>query len=386
MVPETSEQRRARPILIVAGEVSGDLRGAGLMRELRRRGDYRFFGLGGDAMAAEGIEPVGHSSQISVVGLVEALRVLPRARRIFGRLVREAQRVHPALAVLIDAPDFNLRLAAKLQQMGVPVVYYVSPQIWAWRQGRVRTIARLVDLMLVLFPFEVDFYRGHSVPVVHVGHPLVDEIAPRPQAWDQPQSGPFRIALLPGSRTSEVEALLPTMLAAVRHLEARVPVEAELILAPSLQRDGIERLLREAGREVAVVEQERERHIAHAHLALCASGTATLEVGLLGTPMFVLYRMGAMTFRLAQRLVKVPHVALVNLVLRERAVPELIQHDADPERIARLAAELLADREAIETMRRKLSGLREALGSSGASARAAEAVHGFFEERARGRT
>jgi lipid-A-disaccharide synthase len=379
MVSATSGVRRARPVLIVAGEVSGDLRAAGLMRELRELGDFRFFGLGGDAMVGEGITAVAHSNEIAVVGLIEALRVIPRARRIFGRLLREARRIRPEVAILVDAPDFNLRLAAKLSTMGIPVVYYVSPQVWAWRQGRVRTIARVVDLMLVLFPFEADFYDQHEVSVVHVGHPLVDEIAPQPQAWDQARPDSYRVVLLPGSRISEVEALLPGMLDAIGLLAKRLPIQTELLVAPGLDRRVIERLMRSSGREVPLVDQERERHIAAAHLALCASGTATLEVGLLGTPMIVLYRMGALTYRLARRLVKVPHVSLVNLVLGERAVPELIQHDAEPESIAAQAHALLADPNVIATIRGKLSRLRAALGAGGASKRAAEAVVSFLE-------
>jgi lipid-A-disaccharide synthase len=202
-----------RELLVVAGEASGDLHGARLISELRRRvPDLTVFGLGGDEMREAGLEPVAHSSEISVVGLTEALKILSRAREIFADLLREVDRRHPGLAVLIDFPDFNLRLAKELKSRGVEVVYYISPQIWAWRRGRVKTISRLVDRMLVLFPFEVDFYRGHDVDVVHVGHPLVDEVPVLPQAWDRdgsaggsfagPFDGPYRVALLPGSRTS----------------------------------------------------------------------------------------------------------------------------------------------------------------------------------------
>ena len=280
--------------------------------------------------------------------------------------------------MLIDFAEFNLRLAERLHERGVRVIYYISPQIWAWRRGRVKTVARVVDEMLVLFPFEVDFYRAHGVEVVEVGHPLVDEIAPRPQAWDAgPPDGPYRIALLPGSRASEVQALLPTMLAAVARLAARLPVQATLILAPTIPRslvDELEPALELDTLRVSVVDDGRFDAIAASHLAFCASGTATLEVGLLGTPMIVMYRLARWTYRLARILVRLRHFSLVNLVLGREVVPELIQGQASPEEIARRAAALLGDPAAIAAMRRGLAELRARLGAAGGSRRAAVEV------------
>jgi lipid-A-disaccharide synthase len=210
-------------------------------------------------MRAAGLEPVAHSSEVSVVGITEVLRVLPRIREVFASLLAEVDRRKPALAVLIDFPDFNLRLARKLKERGLPVVYYISPQVWAWRKGRVKTIARLVDRMLVLFPFEVDFYRGHGVEVVHVGHPLVDEVPVLPQAWDREgaENGPFRVALLPGSRLSEVEALLPTLLEAARRLAADLPVEVRIIKAPTIPAELLEEAVALSGLTIEVVERDR---------------------------------------------------------------------------------------------------------------------------------
>ena len=232
-----------RELLVVAGEASGDLHGARLISELRRRvPDLATFGLGGDEMRAAGLQPVAHSSEVSVVGITEVLKVLPRIREVFADLLHEVDRRRPALAVLIDFPDFNLRLARQLKERGLEVIYYISPQVWAWRRGRVKTIARLVDRMLVLFPFEVDFYRGQGVDVIHVGHPLVDEVPVLPQAWERAgetpgKEGPFRVALLPGSRVSEVEALLPTLLAAAGRLAAELPIEVRIIRAPTVPRE-----------------------------------------------------------------------------------------------------------------------------------------------------
>jgi lipid-A-disaccharide synthase len=374
-----------RQLLVVAGEASGDLHGARLLSELRRLvPGLAAFGLGGDEMQAAGLEAVAHSSEISVVGITEVLKILPRAREIFASLLREVELRRPELAVLIDFPDFNLRLARQLKARGVKVVYYISPQVWAWRRGRVKTIAARVDRMLVLFPFEVGFYRDHGVDVVHVGHPLVDEVPVLPQAWENEgaAAGPFRIALLPGSRVSEVEALLPTLLAAVRRLAADLPVEVRIIKAPTISADLLEDAVELAGLPVEVVHEDRFAAIADSHLALCASGTATLEVGLLGTPMIMVYRLARWTYLLAKLMVRLPYVSLVNLVLGRKVVPELIQGEANPERIAAEAARLLTDAGERDRMRQGLAEVRGRLGAGGASRRAAAEVAAMMGETA----
>lgn len=373
-----------RELLVVAGEASGDLHGARLISELRQRvPGLAAFGLGGDEMQAAGLQSVAHSSEVAVVGITEVLKVLPRIREVFADLLHEVDRRRPALAVLIDFPDFNLRLARQLKGRGLEIVYYISPQVWAWRKGRVKTIARLVDRMLVLFPFEVDFYRRHGVDVIHVGHPLVDEVPVLPQVWDRGEDekdGPFRIALLPGSRLSEVEALLPTLLEAVGKLAGRLPIEARIIRAPTVPRELLDEAVELSGLTVAIVESDRFAAVADSHLALCASGTATLEVGLLGTPMVVVYRLASWTYLLARLLVRLPNVALVNLVLGRRVVPELIQGQANPERIAAEAARLLTDAAARKAMRTALAEVRSRLGAGGASGRAAGEVAEMLAE------
>lgn len=366
-----------RGLLVVAGESSGDLHGARLLGELRKVvPEVSAFGLGGERLAAEGMDRIADSSEIAVVGITEALDVVPRAAEIMTRLVVECERRRPAAALLVDSPEFNLRLARRLRWLGVPVVYYVSPQIWAWRRGRVRTIAEVVDRMLVLFGFEASFYREHGVPVTHVGHPLVDEVPPLPNVWDaerapEPLRG-ARLALLPGSRRKEVESLLPVMLGAVEVLRRHGPLTVRVIRAGSIPRAMIDSHV--AGAEVEVVSEDRFGAIADSHLALCASGTATLEVGLLGTPMIVLYRLTPWSYRLARFLVKVPNFSLVNLVLDRPVVPELIQGEATADGVAERARELLQNPEMIRVMRRDLAGLRGALGEPGASARAAREV------------
>ena len=346
-------------------------------------------------MAAAGLDPVAHSDEVAVVGIAEVVRELPRIRRVFRKLLEAAETRRPSLAVLVDFPDFNLRLARRLRRRGIPVLYYVSPQVWAWRRRRVRTIARLVDRMLVLFPFEVDVYRGHELHVDHVGHPLVDDVPELQSAWDRQDGVPEQsvLALLPGSRNSEVRRILPPMLRAAAALigTAGRAGQVRLILAPTVDQELVRRLIARGpldADEVDVVRAGRFAAVAGSHLALCASGTATLEVGLLGTPMIVVYRVSPLTYAIGRLLVDLPFVSLVNLVLGRQVVPELLQAEADHERMVGVASRLLSRRSRIDAMRGALAELRPALGESGASERAAGCLLeelGLPEEAAEGR-
>ncbi|MDX1632163.1 MAG: lipid-A-disaccharide synthase [Thermoanaerobaculia bacterium] len=369
-------------ILVVAGEASGDLHAARLVSALsERRGSLEVFGLGGDELASTGAELLAHSREIAVVGITEVLKILPRARAIYRELLDEVDERNPDLAILVDFPDFNLRLAKKLAEQELPVAYYISPQVWAWRKGRIETIARTVDRMLVLFPFEVDFYREHGVEVVHVGHPLVDEVPELPSIWDRDADPElFRLALLPGSRGSEVAALLPVMLASAARIGREVPVKARVVRAPTVEEGQIRQLVGESGLEVEIVAEDRFATVADSHLALCASGTATLEVGMLTTPMVVLYRLQFWSYLFARWLVDLPAFSLVNLVLEERVVPELLQREANPRRVAEEGLRLLRDGEARRGLRSKLAEVRERLGEGGGSRRAAAAVDEMLEE------
>jgi lipid-A-disaccharide synthase len=372
----SAEQGQPAPLLVVAGEASGDLHAARLVTALAVHGAIAPFGLGGEELTAAGVDLVAESREISVVGITEALRILPRARQIFRLLLKEVERRRPAVALLVDFPDFNLRLARALRRRGVTVVYYISPQVWAWRRGRVRAIARDVDEMLVLFPFEQELYRRHGVAVRHVGHPLVDEVPQLPQVWDREPTpaGPLRLALLPGSRPSEIEALLPTMLAAAARIGSELTVTVRLIQASTVTAEHLAPHLATAAVPIEVVRHGRFEAIADSHLALCASGTATLEVGLIGTPLVVLYRLHRWTYLLARLLVRLPAFSRVNLVLGEQVAPELLQDVANPERVAREGLRLLRDEALRDQQRERLAGLRTRLGERGASSRAAAAV------------
>jgi len=371
-----------RSLLMVAGEASGDMHSARLLSEIRRlQPDVRAFGMGGAELREAGLEVLADSEEISVVGISEALKVLPRAREIFQQLVSEVESRDTGGAVLVDSPDFNLRLAKALKQQGRKVVYYISPQVWAWRKGRVRLISKVVDKMLVVLPFEVEFYRNQGIDATYVGHPLVDEVPRLDHVWDRAQepTGPFTIALLPGSRKSEVESILPTLLEAARELGRHLEVRLKLIKASSLDRSFLETFVESSGLEVEYVEEGRFAALAASHLALCASGTATLEVGLIGTPMIVVYKVRPWTYLLGRFLVRLPNVSLVNLVLEDRVVEELIQGRARPSAICHEAVRLLTNQDRIRRMRSSLENLWIRLGESGASRRAANEVVRYLE-------
>jgi len=351
-----------------------------MLRELRLiEPDVQAFGVGGDRLVAAGLETLATTDELAHMGLVEVLRELPRIRRIMHRLVDEAGSRRPDLAVLVDSPDFNLRLAARLRNLGIPVVLYVSPQLWAWRRGRVRKVRRLSREVLCILPFEVEFYETHGVRARYVGHPLVDDIARVGLLDRQPGRAHGRIGMLPGSRAMEVSQLLPVMVQTLRDMPLEQVGEAFLVEAPGMERE-IDTVLATVGSDPRLrrVRGERRRaELATCSLAWTASGTATLECTLLGVPMIVGYRLQPLSYALAKLLVRVPNVALVNLIAGRTVVPELLQGAWKPENLAAVSAELLAD-----DSRAQLKGLaevRESLGEPGASKKAAEAISEYLD-------
>jgi lipid-A-disaccharide synthase len=336
------------------------------------------FGLGGDRLEGEGVRLVAHVRDLAVVGLLEVVTHLRKLRGIFRRVLAEVDRDRPDLAVLVDYPDFNLRLARALRKRGVRVVYYVSPQLWAWRGGRIRTVRANVARMLVIFPFEEALYRQAGVPVSFVGHPLLDSVRaePDPAAFlARLGLDPRRpvIAVLPGSRPQEVLHNLPPLVGGIdRIAQARPDVQFVLAAAPSLPPGLLAAPL--GDRPVRVVAGHTHGLVGAATLALVASGTATVETALLGTPMVVVYRVAPLTYFLGRPFVRVRHFAMVNLIADKAVVPELIQGDFTAERVAREALDLLADPERRKRMQDDLAQVRRRLGGPGASLRAAEAV------------
>jgi len=371
--------RAAMRILLSCGETSGDLYAGELVRELRlRQPGIEVFGLGGDRLAAQGAELLAHVKDLAVVGLLEVVSHLRSLRRVFDRVLSEVDRQLPDVAVLVDYPDFNLRLARHLRRRGVRVVYYVSPQVWAWRRGRLDTIRKTVDHMLVIFPFEEALYREAGVPVTFVGHPLVDLVHP-PADKRGFVTGlgldPERpvVALLPGSRPKEIAHNLPPLAGAVEKLAGERPeLQFLLALAPSLSFRAVAEAFRSL--PVHIVANQTQGVLASGTVSVVASGTATVEAALLGAPMVVVYRLAPLTYLLGRRLVKVPHFAMANLIAGERVVPEVIQRELTPERVAAEVRALLDAPARREAMQAGLAEVRRKLGEPGASGRAAAVV------------
>jgi lipid-A-disaccharide synthase len=338
------------------------------------------FGFGGDEMRAAGADLVGDYRGFSVTGLSEALSVLPRSWKMLRRLREAAASRRPDVFVAIDFPDFNFRLLPAMRQLGVKVVYYVSPQLWAWRPGRLETIRRTVDRMLVIFPFEQAIYERAGVPVEFVGHPLVElarPARPRPEFLRELGLDPDQpvLALLPGSRPSELRHVLPGLVGAAPLVAAKVPgVQFLVARAPSLD-DGLFApldALRKSGLQVAVASDTTDDVLAASDAVVTASGTATVQAALHGTPMVIVYRLSPLTYAIGRRFVRVRTYGMVNLVAGRRVVPELIQDEFTPEAVAREVVPLLTNRSRAEAMRRDLAAVRALLGGPGASQRAAE--------------
>ena len=328
---------------------------------------------------AGGGEVLADYRGLSVTGLVEALRVLPRSYGVLNRLIQVARSEKPQALVAIDFPDFNFRLAAAVKKLGIPVIYYISPQLWAWRRSRMRVMKRVADRVLVIFPFEEQIYRDAGVPVEFVGHPLVDLA----RAQEQKDSflgelglDPSRpiVALLPGSRPNEVDRLLPVMRDAIAEVAAVMPgTQFVIARAPSLDDRSFTRV-KWTPTEPVIVLARTDDVLAISDVVITASGTATVQAALHGRPMVVVYRLSPLSYRLGRRFVHVEHVAMVNLIAGRRIVPELIQEECTPGRIAAETLSLLTDRGRAAQMQEDLAGVCSRLGGPGASGRAAEAV------------
>lgn len=364
--------------MIVAGEASGDIYGADLVTEaLKLDPDLHFFGIGGARMRESGVETLVDSSVMAVVGLVEVVRHFDVISSAFKRMKQIILDDPPELLILIDYPGFNLRLAKVARKAGVKVLYYISPQIWAWRQGRVKKIARLVDHMAVILPFEAPFYQQAGVPVTFVGHPmldLVDVALDRSAAAASFGLDPARsiVGLFPGSRRNETERLLPVIIAAAGKLKERFPdIQFILPLASTLHNDDIVPLLSAAGLDVTITRDRIHDMIRACDAVISVSGTVTLEIALVGTPMVIIYKLAPLTYQLAKRLVKVPNIGLCNIVAGETVVQELIQDQANPSAIADEVGRLLTDQAYNATIVRKLGEVRAKLGHGGASSHVA---------------
>jgi lipid-A-disaccharide synthase len=362
-------------IMISCGEPSGDLYAGALVSEiLRREPAADVFGFGGQRLADAGARLVGDFQGLSVTGLTEAIRVLPRSFAMLRRLTAAAREQRPDVFVAIDFPDFNFRLMAALHRLGIPVVYYISPQLWAWRAGRMQTMKRFVDRVLVIFPFEEELYRREGVAVEFVGHPLVDLVRvhqPRATLLREHGLDPTAptVALLPGSRPNELRRIVPGMAAALPLIRAQVPTVQFLVAAaPNLP----DALFEPLG--APLVRDRTDDVLAAADVVITASGTATVQAALHERPMVVVYKLSPLTYRLGKPFVRVDTYAMANLVAGKRVVPELIQEDFTAERVAAEAVRFLTDEGLRVRTRDELRRVREKLGEPGASGRAAAAV------------
>jgi lipid-A-disaccharide synthase len=358
-------------ILASAGEPSGDRYAAGVVRALRRHlADAEFFGCPGPEMRAAGVRAVADQGKLAVVGLVEVVRHIPAIYGEFRRLVAAARQERPAAALLVDSAAFHLRVAVRLQRLGVPVFHLVAPQAWAWREGRVRQLRRNVTELHCIFPFEEDFFRSRGVNAVYIGHPAARIVRPQLARGEFfakhriPQDRPL-VTLCPGSRRGEIARHLTVLRDAVERVLAERACTF-LLAAPAGSRARFGRELFDvlcgSGR-VRYCEGETWDAMAHADLTLAASGTVTTEAAMLGAPVVIFYRVHPLTWALGRPLVRTPFFSIVNLVAGERVAPELIQHEMTPERLAAEALRLLSDEEGRERMRRGLERVRAALAS-----------------------
>jgi lipid-A-disaccharide synthase len=373
-------------VLIVAGESSGDLHGARLVKAIRRRvPGARFFGLGGDKMESEGVEIFRDVTKHAAVGIVEGLLSYPRLATTFFRFASEARRRKPDVAVLIDFPEFNLRLAKRLKKAGIPVVYYVCPQLWAWRTYRVHQMARYVDKSLVILPFEERFYHRYGVDASYVGNPILDTIkhpddikGTLREDLNVPEDHKL-IGLMPGSRRKEVQRLMPIIAESAQLIKARIPkVTFVLGQASKISEKKIRKTL--GCEPFFSISSDVYNVMKSSDLLIVASGTATLEAAVLGTPMVVVYKVSPLTWLMFIGLLRVKSYALCNIVAGSKVVPELIQWRAQPQMIARRSLAMFENGMLDET-RRKLAEVRRKLGPPGASDRAAEYVIGYMRKR-----
>ena len=363
--------------MIVAGEASADLHGSNLVKAMRSLDPcLAFCGIGGEKMAKAGVSILVPSSDMAVVGLTEVFQRVPAIVRASRKLKSILRNNRPDLLILIDYPDFNIHIARTAKRFGIPVLYYISPQVWAWRKGRARKIARRIDRMAVILPFEEPFYEGLGIIVDYVGHPLLDACPlemDRARAMKQTpkQSYPV-VGLLPGSREDEVLNLLPAMVQAAEILALRYPgIRCLLPLASTIEPELVRSFVDGSSVGIEIVEGETYETLGMCHAAMVTSGTATLETAIMGVPMVLAYRVSPVTYLLGRLVINLPYIGLVNLVAGEKVVEELIQDEVTPERLAREVLTLLEDSDARQHMKDKLKGVRDGLGRGGASARTA---------------
>ena len=368
---------KPKRIMIIAGEASGDLHGAKLAQSIKRRAaDTLIFGVGGNAMQREGVRLIVDARTLSVMGITEVIAKLASVYRALATVKKALRTQQPDLLILIDFPDFNFLVAAVAKRLNIPVLYYISPQIWAWRQGRVKKIKQLVDHMAVILPFEAPFYRKHRVPVTFVGHPLLDRIHPGSK-FQPPAPLPKApvVGLLPGSREREVSTLLPAMLEAAKIIQRALPAARFMVsCAESMDNNLVTGIVNPytSTLDVEVITGPVAQVFELTQLLVAASGTVTLEAALYGIPTVIIYKVSPISYWLGRRLIKVKYIGIANLIAQKELQPELIQDDASPQRIAKTVTAMISDPERLMQTKERLIGVRDLLGGAGASDRVAK--------------
>jgi lipid-A-disaccharide synthase len=377
MAHPMNEVQKQKCVMIIAGEASGDLHGAKLVNAMQKRDNSLFFcGIGGKALREAGVRIFADSTTLAVVGITEVFTKIPSIFHGIGVAKKLLKSLNPDLLILIDFPDFNLHIAATAKKLGIPVLYYICPQVWAWRSGRVKKIKKLVDHVAVILPFEADFFRQYHIPVTFVGHPLLDT---PPSAADVNTVNEAEqktiIGLLPGSRDREIERLLPVMLVSAHNLVLKDKNLKFLIsIAPSVDRTFVESIVNRhiPNVDIELVSDGVNRILVRSRLVVATSGTVTLEAAISGVPMIILYKLSPLTYWLARALVKVGHCGLVNLIAGKEIVPELVQNKASPTNITLAVMELLNNQDRLEALKNELLKVKAALGGPGASQRVAD--------------
>ena len=365
----------AKKLYIIAGEASGDLHGANLIRHLRARSvtPLEIYGVGGDRMRESNVRDFYDLAHFHVTGVTAALKALPKYKKAEASIFSNIEKARPDLVVLIDNPGFNLHMAKKIHGLGIPIVYFIAPQVWAWAPKRVLKIKKYIKKVLVVFQFEKKFFEEHGVPVSWVGHPLMDMVQDEAGGAKEKRSG--QIALLPGSRKGELKTLFSIFLKAAALIREKMPEASfTVIKAATLPRSVYEERMKAVGFPVKITEKNAYSTIQASELAIVCSGTATLECALLGTPMVISNRGSFVTYVAAKSLVRVKYLGLPNLILGEKKFPELLQYKATPEKIAREALRILQDEKIKQSMQKACEEVSKRIGEAGASKRAADEV------------
>jgi lipid-A-disaccharide synthase len=373
-------------LMIITGEVSGDLIGASLIRELKSlKPDLKVTGIGGDKMKSVGMDLIYHTDQMAFLGFVEVVKHLPLIRKVQKKLIEIIKKEEIDCVVLIDYPGFNLSIAKKLKPLGIKIIYYVSPQLWAWAKGRVKKVRKLVDKMLVVFPFEVDFYKKENVNVEYVGHPLVERINQHKFLSKDEFFSKYNLAkgkeillVMPGSRKQEVKAILPEVIKAAVKLAQQFNLQ--VVVARSRNID--EKYLQQdsSSGKLITIEDHNYELMKYSHFGIIKSGTSTLEAGFFALPMIVVYKTSPLTYIIGKQLIKLDRIGMVNILLDEMVVPELIQGEANSENIFKTASKILSNENSYLAVKRKLEQVKQKLGSDGASKKAARSILEILNE------